>query len=196
VGSLKPRKVNLRVIAATHRDLKRAVADQRFREDLFYRLNVIVIRVPPLRDRKEDIPELIGKFLDSAGWQGTLDRQTLEAMMAYDWPGNVRELKNCVERMVATNSGGMLLPADLPSSLHYHSGHRADLQRISDAIECAGIPDHHISPRQPVISIRQSERQAICNALAASGGDKGKAARALGIGRTTLYRKLKEYGIS
>ena len=134
VGALHWHKVDLRIIAATHRDLKRSVDEQRFRQDLYYRLNVIVIRVPPLRDRKEDIPELVEHFLESAGRPGGMNPDTLAALLAYDWPGNVRELKNCVERMVATNSGGTLLPADLPSSLqNFRAG--AELHRLSEVVD-------------------------------------------------------------
>ena len=197
VGSLQWKKVDLRIIAATHRDLKRAVADGRFRQDLFYRLNVIVIRVPALRDRREDIPLLVNHYLACAGWSGGVDPETEAALRAYDWPGNVRELKNCVERMVAISSGGALLPADLPSSLQYHrSG--SELRRLSDVVEEAGteLPVYEVSPPPPVVSIRETERQAISNALVSSSGDRTRAARALGIGRTTLYRKMKAYGIS
>ena len=197
VGSLQWKKVDLRIIAATHRDLKRAVADGRFRQDLFYRLNVIVIRVPTLRDRREDIPLLMNHYLACAGWNGDVDPETEAALRAYDWPGNVRELKNCVERMVAISSGGTLVPADLPSSLEYHrSG--SELRRLSDVVEEAGteLPDFEVSPPPPVVSIRETERQAISNALVSSSGDRTRAARALGIGRTTLYRKMKAYGIN
>jgi DNA-binding NtrC family response regulator len=196
VGSLEWKKVNLRIVAATHRDLKRAMDESRFRQDLYYRLNVIVIRVPPLRDRREDIPLLVEHFLESAGWDGPINPEALCALCEYDWPGNVRELKNCMERMVATNSGGTLLAADLPSSLQYQRAGSA-LRRLSDVVESddADLPDYRVSPPQPVVSIRESERQTICSALTSSGGDRSKAARALGIGRTTLYRKMKEYGI-
>jgi DNA-binding NtrC family response regulator len=198
VGSLRWQKVNLRLIAATHRDLKLAVEERRFRQDLFYRLNVLVIRVPPLRDRKSDIPSLVAHFLRATGWTAGVGQETMDAMLAYDWPGNVRELKNCVERMVATNSGGTLLPADLPSSLQYRRN-ASTLSRLSDIVgenEPGELPDFRLSPTRPVVSIRESERQTICNALSASAGDRGRAARALGIGRTTLYRKMKVYGIS
>ena len=197
VGSLQWKKVALRIIAATHRDLKKAVADGRFRQDLYYRLNVIVIRVPALRERKEDIPLLVQHFLDSTGWRGTIGSDTLRALIQYNWPGNVRELKNCIERMVATNSGGTLLPADMPSSLQYYRD-GSDLRRLSDVVETGGadLPDCRVSPPPPVISVRESERRTICHALAASSGDRSLAARALGVGRTTLYRKMKEYGLS
>src|SRR3954447_1471429 len=118
VGALQSRKVNIRVIAATHRDLKAAVADGRFRLDLYYRLNVLPIHLPPLRERKEDIPLLVKHFV------GDLDQlpipDVLSLFESYDWPGNVRELKHCVERIVALRSEGALRLADMPSALQYH----------------------------------------------------------------------------
>jgi DNA-binding NtrC family response regulator len=197
VGSVRRQKVDLRIISATHHDLKRAVAEKRFRQDLYFRLNVIVIRVPPLRERKQDIPLLVQHFLEGAGWTGGLAPSTMGALLEYDWPGNVRELKNCVERMVATNSGGVLLPADLPSSLQYQQDSK-DLLQMSQVVYDDGVmdlPEFRQSPPPPVISIRESECAAIRNALVATAGDRLRAARSLGIGRTTLYRKLKEYGI-
>src|SRR6516164_1426104 len=108
VGSLHWRKVDIRIIAATHRNLKAEVAGGRFRQDLYYRLNVVVIHLPPLRDRKQDIPLLLGHFIDQCRLQGLPDfcagDEVMRAMLAYDWPGNVRELKHCVDRMAAVGS--------------------------------------------------------------------------------------------
>src|SRR5690349_20456012 len=104
VGSLTTRKVEIRVIAATHRDLTREIEHKNFRQDLFYRLNVVTLRLPPLRERREDIPLLIGRFLERLGARHSLTNETMETLMSYDWPGNVRELQNCIERMVAMNS--------------------------------------------------------------------------------------------
>jgi DNA-binding NtrC family response regulator len=197
VGGLVRHQVDLRLIAATHRDLRAMVRDGKFREDLYFRLNVLTIRVPPLCERRDDIPGLVRHFLAQSGWSGSVDPSTLEALMAYDWPGNVRELQNAVHRMVATNSGGVLLPADLPTTLHYHqnSNGLAHLAAAIDYERSGGMQPFHLSPPSPVVSIRESEKQAIAKALAANGGDRGKAAKILGIGRTTLYRKMKEYGI-
>jgi DNA-binding NtrC family response regulator len=197
VGGLTRRPVDLRVIAATHRNLRRMVREERFREDLYFRLNVLSIRVPPLRDRRGDIPELVDHFLRAAGWTGSMDPDTLSRLVAYDWPGNVRELKNCVERMMATNSGGVLLPADLPTSLNCACAGDS-LQVLADAVDRAdehSLPQFRLTPPSPVISMRESEKQTIVKALAACGGDRGRAAKILGIGRTTLYRKMKEYEI-
>src|ERR1022692_3791330 len=117
VGSTQWRKIDLRIVAATHRDLKAEVAAGRFRQDLYYRLNVFTIHLPPLRHRKEDVPLLVEHFLDGYGFHPS--REILDIMIAYDWPGNVRELKHCVERMAAMKSEGALQMADLPSALQY-----------------------------------------------------------------------------
>jgi DNA-binding NtrC family response regulator len=202
VGSLQWRKVDLRIIAATHRDLKAEVAAGRFRRDLFYRLNVFTIHLPALRERKDDIPLLISHFLRGATPDGLapmeLSKEMLATLVTYDWPGNVRELKSCVERMVAVKSEGALQMADLPSALQYHCA-SSGLGKLSGAIDGdlddSPMPEFEMAGKSPVISIPESEKQAIVNALAATGGERGKAARLLGIGRTTLYRKMKEYGI-
>src|SRR5580693_1066514 len=117
VGSLTHRRSDFRVIAATNRDLAKEVEKGTFRRDLFFRLNVINIRLAPLRERKEDIPELINHFLVRVGGNYTFTAEALEAMLSYDWPGNVRELENCIQHMVAINSGALLHVADLPSNL-------------------------------------------------------------------------------
>ncbi len=200
VGSLQWRPVDLRIIAATHRDLPAEIAAGRFRKDLYYRLNVFPIRLPPLRDRKEDLPLLIDHFLQPA--QGLCrfypSQEVLDLLLSYDWPGNVRELKHCVERMTAMQSEGALQMADLPSALQYHNN-AVTLDRLADLVngpdDGLPVPDFHLAPKSPVISLPQSERQTISAALASTHGERLKAARILGIGRTTLYRKMKEYGI-
>jgi transcriptional regulator of acetoin/glycerol metabolism len=115
-------------------------------------------------------------------------------MQSYDWPGNVRELKHCVERMAAMQSEGALQMADMPSALQYHQA-SSGLGTLSSAIDWdSDLPEVALSPRSPVISLPDSEKQTIGAALAATNGERAKAARILGIGRTTLYRKMKEYG--
>jgi DNA-binding NtrC family response regulator len=199
VGSLQWRKVNMRIIAATHRDLKAAVAARSFRQDLYYRLNVFTIHLPALRQHKEDIPLLVDHFLVSQGI--TISREIMDVLDSYDWPGNVRELKHCIDRMAAMQSEGALQMADLPSALQYH--HSASvLGSLADALEWdsdlrhSDLPQVSLSPRSPVISLPNSEKQTIGIALAATRGERAKAARILGIGRTTLYRKMKEYGFN
>jgi len=193
VGSLQWRKVDLRIIAATHRNLSEEVAASRFRLDLFYRLNVFALRLPPLRQRKEDIPLLVDYFLSSGGpssLRGIEPSQELfETFDAYDWPGNVRELKHCIDRLNALQSEGVLQMADLPSALQYHSS-VSGLERLSGAVALANppadcLPDFAMAPKSPVISLPESERRTIAQALAATGGERGNAARLLGICRTT-----------
>ncbi|SPF54731.1 Sigma54 specific transcriptional regulator, Fis family [Candidatus Sulfopaludibacter sp. SbA4] len=224
VGSLQWRKVDLRIIAATHRDLKIEVAAGRFRKDLYYRLNVFNIHLPPLRSRKEDLPSLIDHFLQPPQGMGGFypSQEVLDLLLAYDWPGNVRELQHCVERMTAMQSEGALQMADLPSSLRNHTA-AAGLDRLADVVandpaDLRDVPEFHLAPKSPVISLPQSEvaghekrwpapqspvislpqseKQAISAALASTHGERGKAARILRIGRSTLYRKMKEYGIA
>jgi DNA-binding NtrC family response regulator len=200
VGALHWRKVDIRVIAATHRDLKAEVAAGRFRLDLFYRLNVISIRLPPLRERKADVPMLIQHFLELGRSAGLPEfypsRETMDALLAYDWPGNVRELKHCIDRMAAMLSEGALQTQCLPSALQYHQT-AYGLHKLSGAIEAGRLgdmPEFEMAPKSPVISLPESEKQMIANALGATRGERAKAAALLGIGRTTLYRKMKQYG--
>jgi len=178
VGSTERTSINVRVIAATHRDLETAIRSGGFRQDLYFRLNVVQIKLPPLRERKSDIPVLVNffleKFSDPERPMRTVSEDAMRRLMAYDWPGNVRELENAIERAVALGSGPILHVGDLPSNLQYTSPERAAEEEV-------------IAPLEEV------ERRAIIRALRESGGDKLAAARLLGIGKTTLYRKLKQY---
>lgn len=189
IGSLHRRKIDLRVIAATHRNLAAAVDNGTFRQDLFYRLNVITIRLPPLRERKEDIPLLVDRFLErpTSDRRYTVTREVMDALMTYDWPGNVRELQNCLDRMTAVNSGPLLHTMDLPSSVQY----AIDASRSRVPVMAAAA-----LTAETVIPLDQVERCAILSALATTKGDRAAAAHFLGIGRTTLYRKLRGYGIA
>jgi DNA-binding NtrC family response regulator len=186
IGSLQRRKIDLRVIAATHRNLSSAVESGAFRQDLYYRLNVITIRLPPLRDRKEDIPLLVERFLERNNRRYTVTREVMDALMAHDWPGNVRELQNCLDRMTAVNSGPLLHTADLPSAVQFS----VDAGRHGMSAKAATA-----SAGDTVVRLDQVERSAILSALAKTKGDRAAAAHFLGIGRTTLYRKLRGYGI-
>jgi len=194
VGGVARRRASFRVIAATNRDLAREVERGRFRRDLYYRLNVVTLRLPPLRARKEDIPALLEHFLASHGRRHHLSPEVLEALVAYDWPGNVRELENCVERMLAFNSGPVLHLADLPTGLQNalhqrQAGEFAGQAALSREV-AAAAPE---SRPAGVVPLEETERQAILRALECTQGDRGRAAQLLGIGRTTLYRKLKRY---
>jgi len=198
VGALHWRKIDLRIIAATHRDLKAEAAAGRFRQDLYYRLNVMTIRLPPLRERREDIPLLLGHFIDLGRADGLPEfcagADVMRALMSYNWPGNVRELKHCVDRMAALRSEGALQMADMPSALQDHV--LANSPRdLADVLEEHPFCEFVLNRPSPVISIPDSEQQAIRNALAQTRGERARAASLLRIGRTTLYRKMKQYGI-
>ncbi len=179
VGSTKRLPINVRILAATNRDLETAVQQGTFRKDLFFRLNVVSLKIPPLRERRQDIPLLVGHVLErlarSTGIERTLSDEALHRILAYDWPGNVRELENCLERACALSSGPTLQLADMPSSLHHSA------------------PAAGPAPGTAIVPLAQLERQAIQSAIQQLNGDKLLAARLLGIGKTTLYRKLKEY---
>jgi DNA-binding NtrC family response regulator len=217
VGSLSTRRSDFRIIAATNRDLAREVEKGTFRRDLFFRLNVINIRLSPLRERKEDIPSLVNHFLSRIPGQYSLTAEALEIMLAYDWQGNIRELENCIQHMAAVNSGPLLHAADLPSALQNFVAQRKSQYMVAaaGAHETVTSPfkDESLpAPRppqsattmngfggavsSPVIPLMELERRAIINALDYTKGDRAVAAHLLGIGRTTLYRKLKEYQLA
>jgi len=200
VGAVQWRKVDLRIIAATHRNLKAEVAAGRFREDLFYRLNVFSIHLPPLRERHGDVPLLIDHFLEKAqladGPRFYPSPEILDILLSYPWPGNVRELKHCIDRMTLLHSEGALAMCDLPSALLNHRRAEASFGCLANAVsEVEDLPQHTLSPRSPVITIPDSEKQTILAALEATNGERAKAAKLLDISRTTLYRKIKEYGL-
>jgi DNA-binding NtrC family response regulator len=208
VGALNSRRSDFRIIAATNRDLAKEVEKGTFRRDLFFRLNVINIRLSPLRERKEDIPELVNHFLTRVGGNYTLTAETLEVMLSYEWPGNVRELENCIQHMVAINSGPLLHVADLPSNLQNHILQKKTQYLTAAATAWQGPTE--LGPVLPtgaplaaipatlaaIIPLMELERRAIMNALEYTKGDRAVAAHLLGIGRTTLYRKLKEYQLA
>lgn len=206
VGSLQVKKSAFRAIAATNRDLAAEVEKGTFRRDLYYRLNVVTLRLSPLRDRKDDLPTLIEHFLNMYGHGHMLSGQLLEVMLGYNWPGNVRELENCVQAMVAVNSGPVLTIADAPSSLRNFAEQRRS-RSIRFAATAGGdntgggpvLATRRMEAEEsfvtPVVPLAEMERRAILNALEYTKGDRVMAAQLLGIGRTTLYRKLKEYGI-
>jgi two-component system response regulator HydG len=181
VGSVKRIPINVRILAATNHDLERGVAEGSFRRDLYFRLNVLTIRVPALRERRQDIPLLAAHFLErqgrETGIEKTISDEALKALLNYDWPGNVRELENCLERACALSSANEIQVRDLPTQIY------------SAPMDVGSMNP----PRTGIVTIAELERQTILNALAQVNGDKMMAARLLGIGKTTLYRKLKEY---
>lgn len=181
VGSTKRIPINVRILAATNRDLEQAVAQGGFRRDLYFRLNVLSLRIPPLRERRQDIPLLAAHFLEklsrSSGQERSLSDDAMKALLAYDWPGNVRELENCLERAGAFTTGPIIQVSDLPSSIH----------GVRDGVPVTG------DGTAKIVTIAELEKQTILGTIAQLNGDKLLAARLLGIGKTTLYRKLKEY---
>jgi DNA-binding NtrC family response regulator len=197
LGSVASRRSDFRVIAATNRDLARSVDRGEFRRDLYYRLNVVALRLPPLRERKEDIPALVEHFLKRHGNGHSPTRECLDAMIAYDWPGNVRELENAVQRMVALNSGPLLHTADLPSAvLTPLEARKAESLKMCAAAGPVARAAVEFPREGPVLSMTEMEKRAIRQALDHTKGDRVMAAHLLGIGRTTLYRKIKEYGLT
>jgi two-component system response regulator HydG len=191
VGATHRVPIWARILAATNRDLAAMVEKGAFRKDLFYRINVVNLRLPALRDRCEDIPLLAAHFLDRVsrerGTQYTLSDEALRIMMEYAWPGNVRELEHAVERACTMCSGPVLHLGDFPTQLQQQG---LDAQRSLPRGQEAGadVPG--------VTTLADLERQAIVDAIRKLRGDKLQAAKLLGIGKTTLYRKLKEYGIA
>src|SRR5213594_1734391 len=182
VGSTRRIAINVRILAATNRDLEQAVAQGTFRRDLYFRLNVLTLRIPSLRERRQDIPLLANYFLEHmarvSNVEWSLSDDALKLMMAYHWPGNVRELENCLERACAFTTGPMIQVADLPSSIHSAPG---------------TMPIGIEGTTTKILPMVELEKQTILNTITQLNGDKLLAARLLGIGKTTLYRKLKEY---
>jgi two-component system response regulator HydG len=179
VGEDHPVRIDVRIVAATHRDLDRLVREGAFREDLLYRLRVVSLHVPPLRERPEDVPALAAHFLDEyasrfGAGPFAIDAALRERLCAYPWPGNVRELSNAIESLVALSPPDRLdlalLPTDAPGS---DRGARATLEERLAAYE----------------------RGLLVAALETAGGNRTEAAKALGIGRATLYEKLKKHGL-
>jgi len=182
VGGTKTLHVDVRLIAATNRDLKKLVKEGKFRDDLFYRLSVVAVDLPPLRERREDILLLVKAFLDEFRRESgkpvrELTPEALNLLLAYDWPGNVRELRNAIEQMVVLARAERLTARDVPPQVR--GG--ADLTRIS--VVRTGM------------TVEEAERQLIVQALKETGGNRTKAAQKIGISRRTLHRKLKEYGL-
>jgi DNA-binding NtrC family response regulator len=181
VGSTKRIPIDVRILAATNRDLESEVSEGNFRRDLYFRLNVLTLRIPPLRERKQDIQLLAEYFMErltrTNGTRKTLSEDMMKALLDYDWPGNVRELENCIERTWALSSGSTLGFPDLPTYIKTTHEQKATVKLVGPKI-------------MPLVEI---EKKAILAAIEQLHGDKLLAARMLGIGKTTLYRKLKEY---
>jgi len=181
VGGTSAVKIDCRLVAATNAELEKEVAEGRFRADLFYRLNVIPIRLPSLRQRREDIPLLVDHFLKrhiANGVEKTISKDALETLMKYDWPGNVRELENVMERVLILDDSGCVEPEDLPDNIRF--GHQ---QRGSLVID------------SPTMTLEELEKEYIMKVLQHTAGQKKRASELLGINASTLYRKLIAYGL-
>ena len=208
VGSNEPIKVDVRIIAATHQNLEELIRQGRFREDLFYRLNVFPIRVPPLRERVEDIPELVQHFLRQYGRRPevpvtTIDDDALVALKGYHWPGNVRQLENVIERAVVIAEGPIITTNELPLELWEAGSERATLN--GDGLldtwtptngDGASLPQLAGAVQSERVDHERREREHLVRALAATNGNKAEAARALGMARSTLVSRLKRLGLS
>ncbi|MEN0057358.1 MAG: sigma-54 dependent transcriptional regulator [Bdellovibrio sp.] len=181
VGGKDPIRVDIRLICATNRELDQEVVRGNFREDLFYRINTIVVSAPPLRRRKEDIPSLISHFLNSSQHAylnrgRSVNEEAMKALIRYDWPGNIRELQNVCERLQILSEGHMIMLNDIPENIRIG-------QTEKDVIEY-----------DPQMTLHDLEKRYILKALAHFGGNKTQAANNLGITIKTLYNKLHEYG--
>lgn len=212
VGGRVARKTDVRIVAATHRDLRQLIADGRFREDLFFRLNVVPIRIPPLRERREDIVELVSYFLDDAARQGlparTLSDAALTAMEGYDWPGNIRELEHLIQRLSVLAPDDMvdadLIHRELASGSDGESSEPATDGRANGLSEAA---EYHLNryfqahrghlPSSGLHEriMREVERPLLQITLAATNGNQIKAAEVLGLNRNTLRKKIREHDI-
>ena len=200
VGATHAVPISARILAATNRDLVSMVETGRFRKDLYFRLNVVNLRIPPLRERKTDVPLLAAHVLDhmqrESGVAYTFSDDALHLIMDYDWPGNVRELENAIERACALSSGPVLHLADFPTQVQDFHSHNRNAVESSAHLSAANEASSSSSLPHSVLSIAELEKQAILNTIRQLKGDKLMAAKLLGIGKTTLYRKLKEYGLS
>ena len=207
IGSNTPIKVDIRVITATNRDLAKEVKDGRFREDLYYRLNVIHIHMPPLRERLDDIPALVEHFLVKyrhapGAIPTTISEEALAKLIAHDWPGNVRELENAIERAVVLSRGNPITPDHLafakPPGASTENRSAADAAESDDtdaSSTVAGAATNGGGSGTFKQRVEALERQLIAEALERAGGNRSKAAEELGIYRRLLYAKIKEYGL-
>ena len=186
VGSNQKIKVDVRVIAATNRALETAQKEGKFRKDLYFRLNVVTVHLPALRERRSDIAALVHYFLDrfAPGKTLSISPAAMKCMLQYDWPGNVRELENCIERAVALGSQEMIDLADLPPAVRAQQENEPVVQPIAGAASFTANTD-----------LEELERDTIQRVIEQVRGDKAQARRMLGISRATLYRKLKRYNI-
>ena len=180
VGSIQSHRIAARIIAATSRNLSEAIQNGTFREDLFYRLSVVTITIPPLRERKDDIPLLVNHFIAKYSKNKNIDTkisdEVVNTFMDYDWPGNVRELENCIERAFILGAQEVIDVINIPASI------MSAKENVSEA-------------GTPTIPLAEQEKEIIAKALISSNGNKRLAAKSLNVGIATLYRKIKKYGL-
>jgi two-component system response regulator HydG len=203
VGSNRPAMLEARIVAATNRNLLDAMQEGRFRLDLYYRLNILAVRLPPLRDRKSDVPALVQHFIKrhSSPEEGIhgIAPDAMELLLCHSWPGNVRELQNCVQRALAVASGPLLTPSDFAPEIVACNPTAprplAELLGLSDLPPELRYPDSSAFGNK-CACLEKIEKNAIVHAMESAEGQRMSAAKMLGIGRTTLYRKLKHYGLA
>jgi len=181
VGGTKPIRVDIRIIASTNKNLMKLVQEEKFREDLFYRLNVFALHLPPLRERREDIPALAQGFVETAPKQAEISSAALQLLMGFQWPGNVRELKNVIERAAVMAEEGMIEPQHLPAQI---SGGLVG-QAMQEIPEQASLDDR----------MAEIEKRFIIDALTRADGVQVKAAQILGIKERSLWHRVKKYNI-
>ncbi|MDD5434870.1 MAG: nif-specific transcriptional activator NifA, partial [Nitrospira sp.] len=188
VGSSKSITVDVRIIAATNKNIEESVRKGEFREDLYYRLNVVPVRIPPLRDRREDIPPLVGHFLQIYNEQNSreikISNEALDTLLMYEWPGNVRELENCVERMIVMAKNEIIMAEDIPANIGINLTSGMSVEKgISDPLKTLDK------------TVEEIEKEKIIDALKRCGFVQAKAARQLGITSRQIGYKMKKYGI-
>ena len=199
VGGMESIQTSARIISATNKNLKKMVLNSEFREDLFYRLDVVTIHLPPLRDRIEDIPLLakhyLNKFAVENGREGlTISENAISILQNYSWPGNIRELRNCIERMVVLSSNNVLQIENIPSMIRNNNNSVIDLAKE----QSMAIEDNFEKQRkmESELSINSNEKELIIAALKKANNNKTKAAQLLGISRRTLHRKINKYNLT
>ncbi len=213
VGGSQPVKVDVRIIAATNKPLEQAVADKQFREDLFYRLNVVRIRVPPLRERIPDLPLLVDYFLQKFAQKNKqplkgISKEAMQSFQAYEWPGNVRELENVIHRALVVSKGDAILSADLPGEIFRTDTEvRESTSRVTDTVSSGLAPEADFTTIAQILfqmARRDSkmkvipflEREMVIHALKETKGNQVQAARILGITRATLRKRIEKFGIT
>jgi DNA-binding NtrC family response regulator len=212
VGALAEVPVAVRIVASTNRDLRESLAEGRLRRDLYYRLQSLVVTIPPLRERREDIPLLVRHFLARAEEEGMrccrfgASREVLRLLSLHDWPGNVRELENAIRFACRLDRGPRLEASDLPAEIVAAAKKaEARARALGCDLETPAAPMGETASKSPspsaaapersLMTIREAEREAIARALRATGGNKARAARLLSISRKQLYAKIREYGL-